>query len=301
MFEPVVTKSISAKRTADLPKLIEILRQVGKEDPSLRIEINEETGESLMSGMGELHLEIIENRIKTEKGLEIEMGPPIIVFREAVAKISDVAEGRSPNKHNSFFLTVEPLEDSIVQAIAEGGLPTGRIKKKDKALDEILIGLGISRDEAQQYRDIFNGNVFLDKTKGEVHIGEVIEMVLDAFEMVMKQGPLAREPCMKMKVSLVDTKLHEDAIHRGPAQIYPAVREAITGAMKQANSSLLEPLQIHVIEAPDKFMSAITKLVGGKRGQLIEVKQEGGTSEIKAKLPVAEMIEIGRASCRERV
>jgi len=81
LFEPVVTKSICAKRTADLPKLIEILRQVGKEDPSLRIEINEETGESLMSGMGELHLEIIENRIKTEKGLEIEMGPQLCLQR----------------------------------------------------------------------------------------------------------------------------------------------------------------------------------------------------------------------------
>ena len=67
----------------------------------------------------------------------------------------------------------------------------------------------------------------LDKTKGEVHIGEVIELVLDAFEEVMKSGPLAREPCHKLKVSLVDLKLHEDAIHRGPAQVYPAVRDAI--------------------------------------------------------------------------
>ena len=72
----------------------------------------------------------------------------------------------------------------------------------------------------------------MDETRGEVHIGEVIEMVMDAFEMVMDKGPLAREPCMKMKVILTDIKLHEDAIHRGPAQVYPAVREAITEAMK---------------------------------------------------------------------
>ena len=64
--------------------------------------------------------------------------------------------------------------------------------------------------------------MFSDDTRGEVHIGEVIEMVLDAFEMVVDQGPLAREPCIKMKISLDDTKLHEDAIHRGPAQVYPA-------------------------------------------------------------------------------
>jgi len=290
LFEPVVTKSIAAKKTADLPKLIEILRQVGKEDPSLRIEINEETGESLMSGMGELHLEIIENRIKSEKGLEIEMGPPIIVFREAVAKVSDVAEGRSPNKHNSFFLTVEPLEDAIVEAIASGNLPRGRIKKKDKALDETLVGLGISREEAQQYRDIFNGNVFLDKTKGEVHIGEVIELVLDSFEEVMKAGPLAREPTLKLKVSLVDLKLHEDAIHRGPAQVYPAIRSGLREAFAKASPTIYEPVQVHQIEVPTSFMGAVTSLVSTKRGNLVDVSQDETGVTIRAEIPVQEMI-----------
>ena len=160
LFEPVVTKSIAPKRTADLPKIIEVLKQVGKEDPSLKIEINEETGESLIKWNGELHLEIIENRIKTERGLDIVMGPPIIVYRESASKSSQPSEGRSPNKHNSFFLTVEPLEEEIVKAISDKMLPSGRIKKKDKALDEILVGLGITREEAQQYRDIFNGCVF---------------------------------------------------------------------------------------------------------------------------------------------
>jgi len=290
LFEPVVTKSITAKRTADLPKLIEVLRQVGKEDPSLRIEINEETGESLISGMGELHLEIIENRVKTEKGLDVQMGPPIIVYRESVGKVSTPAEGRSPNKHNSFFLTVEPLEESVSKAISEGVLPEGRMKKKDKTLDETLVGLGISREEAGQYRDIFQGNIFLDKTKGEVHIGEVIELVLDAFEEVMKAGPLAREPCLKMKVSLVDLKLHEDAIHRGPAQVYPAVRDSIKLAMKEANPVIYEPVQTHQIEAPVDFMGAITSLVTQKRGNLIDVEQDTSGVTIKGELPVGEMI-----------
>ena len=290
IFEPVVTKSITAKKTADLPKLIEILRQVGKEDPSLRIEINEETGESLVSGMGELHLEIIENRIKTEKGLEVEMGPPIIVYRESVGKESTPAEGRSPNKHNSFFITVEPLEDSVSKAISDGLLPEGRVKKKDKSLDETLVGLGISREEAQQYRNIFQGNIFLDKTKGEVHIGEVIELVLDAFEEVMKSGPLAREPCLKLKVSLVDLKLHEDAIHRGPAQVYPAVRDAIKGAMSVASPVIYEPVQVHQIEAPLDFMGTITSLVSSKRGVLVDVSQDETGVTIKGELPVSEMI-----------
>ncbi|MCK4553325.1 elongation factor EF-2, partial [Candidatus Pacearchaeota archaeon] len=290
LFEPVVTKSIEAKKAADLPKLVEVLKQVAKEDPSIKIEINEQTGESLMSGMGELHLEIIENRIKSEKGLDVKTSAPIVVYRETVNKESPVIEGRSPNKHNSFFLMVEPLEQNIYEAIKNGELREGRIKKKNKDVSEKLSELGWDGNAVRNIRDIYKGNVLMDETRGEVHIGEVIEMILDAFEMVMDKGPLAREPCMKMKVSLIDIRLHEDAIHRGPAQVYPAVREGITGAFRKANASLLEPLQIHVIEMPDKFLGGITKLVGGKRGQIIEVKQEGTNAQMKAKIPVAEMI-----------
>jgi elongation factor 2 len=292
LFDPVVTKSIEATKAADLPKLVEVLRQVGKEDPSLKIEINDQTGESLISGMGELHLEIIENRIKKEKGLDVKTSPPIIVYRETVAKgFPQASEGRSPNKHNSFFIKMEPLEDEIYNAIQKGDIPEGRIKKqKTKELNEIMANYGWSGDQVRTLRDIYHGNMFLDETKGEVNIGEVIEMVLDAFEMVMDAGPLAREPCMKMKVSLVDIKLHEDAIHRGPAQVYPAVREGITNAMKNSSPAILEPLQIHVIDAPDSFMGAVTKLVGGKRGQMLEVSQEGSTATMKVKLPVAEMM-----------
>ena len=290
LFEPVVTKSIEPKKAADLPKLVEILKQVSKEDPSIKIEINEQTGESLMSGMGELHLEIIENRIKSEKNLDVQTSAPIIVYRETVGKESPSVEGRSPNKHNSFYMIVEPLEDNIYDAIKSGELSEGRIKKKNQDSSQILMNLGWDGNAIRNVRDIYKGNVFMDETRGEVHIGEVIEMMLDAFEMVIDAGPLAREPCMKMKVSLMDIRLHEDAIHRGPAQVYPAVRESIKGAMEKANSTLLEPLQIHVIEMPDKFLGGITKLVGGKRGQIIEVKQKGTEAQMKARIPVAEMI-----------
>jgi|TARA_Y100000296_G_scaffold63487_1_gene73934 elongation factor 2 len=290
IFEPVITKSIEATKASDLPKLVEVLKQVGKEDPSIKIEINEQTGESLISGMGELHLEIMENRIKTEKGLDVKTSPPIVVYRESVGKESPSVEGRSPNKHNSFFIQIEPLEDNIYEAIKSGELPEIRIKKRNQEVNDKLSELGWSGDEIRNVRNIYNGNMFLDETRGEVHIQEIIEMVLDAFEMVMNQGPLAREPCTKLKVSLVDTKLHEDAIHRGPAQVYPAIRESIVEAMKKANAFILEPLQVHVIEIPDKFLGEITKLIGGKRGQLINVSQEGTNAEVKVKLPVAEML-----------
>ena len=291
LFDPVVTKSIEATKAADLPRLVEVLRQVGKEDPSLKIEINDQTGESLMSGMGELHLEIIENRIKTEKGLEVKTSPPIIVYRETVGKESETMEGRSPNKHNSFFIRIEPLEEDVAKAIQKGDIFEGRIKKKSgKELLETFADLSWENNTVRNLRDVYKGNVFLDATKGEVHMQEVIEMILDAFEMVIDQGPLAREPCSRMKVSLMDIKLHEDAIHRGPAQVYPAVREGITEAMKTAKPSLLEPLQIHLIEMPEEFLGPVTKLVGSKRGQMINVEQDSGTAEMKSKLPVGEMM-----------
>ena len=290
IFEPVVTKSIEATKAADLPKLVEVLKQIGKEDPSIRIEINDQTGESLMSGMGELHLEIIENRIKSEKGLDVKTSAPIVVYRETITKEGPSVEGRSPNKHNSFYMMVEPLEDNVYEAIKEGAVPEGRVKKRSQAVADVFTKLGWIGDDVRNIRDVYKGNVFMDETRGEVHIGEVIEMVLDAFEMVIDQGPLAREPCTKMKVSLMDIRLHEDAIHRGPAQVYPAVREAIRGSMQKANSTLLEPLQIHLIEMPDNFLGTVTKLVGGKRGQMINVTQEGTIAAMEAKIPVAEMI-----------
>ncbi len=291
IFQPVITKSIEVIRTADLPKLIDILRKVSKEDPSIKVSINEETGESLISGMGELHLEIIENRIKTEKGLEVKTSNPIVVYRESVGKSSGEAfEGRSPNKHNSFYIKVEPLDKELDELIERGELPEGRVKKKSEVVTNVLSKIGWGSDEIRNVKDIYKGNMFFDETRGEVHIGEVIEMILDAFEMVMDQGPLAREPCMKMKVTLEDIRLHEDAIHRGPAQVYPAVREAITEAMRSANATMLEPLQIHLIEVPENFMGAATKLVGGKRGQMLDMTQEMGMTQIKAKIPVAEMI-----------
>ncbi|MFC1800913.1 elongation factor EF-2 [Nanoarchaeota archaeon] len=290
LFDPVVTKSIEANKPSDLPKLIEVLRQVSKEDPTIVIEINEETGEHLMHGMGELHLEVIENRIKSEKGVDVKTSPPIVVFRETISKLSPEVEGKSPNKHNKFYIKVEPLDPEVSNAIKEGKLPIGRFKKKDLGVVESLRELGWDAKTAAKVKEIFNGNMLVDMTRGIVHIGEIMEMVMDIFEDVMKAGPLAKEPCINLKVSLMDCKLHEDTIHRGPAQVYPALRSAIRGAIMHAGPVLYEPLQILRIEAPTEYMGEISKLISAKRGQLLEMDQEGPLTVIKAKMPVNELM-----------
>ncbi len=290
IFEPVMTKAIEAKRPSDLPKLVEVLIQVSKEDPSIKVEINQETGEHLISGMGELHLEIIENRIKSEKGVEIQSSPPIVVYREAIMKKTPEAyEGKSPNKHNKFYFTVEPLSDELKAGIKSGELPEGRPKKNVQELWKKLEEYGMDNKDSRKVRDIYKGNILIDGTRGIVHIGEVIEMVCDMFEDVMIKGPLAKEPCIGVKVVLDDVKLHEDAIHRGPAQTYPAVRDGIRGAMMNSNPLMYEPVQVLQFEAPVDFMGEISKLISSKRGQLLDMQQEGTQIVVKGKLPVGEM------------
>ncbi len=290
LFDPVITKAIEAKRPSDLPKLIEVLIQVSKEDPSIKIELNQETGEHLISGMGELHLEIIENRILKEKGVEIITSPPVVVYRETVTrKNAEPAEGKSPNKHNRLYFVVEPLPPGVMQAMKEKKIQSGRVKKKDDSLWATLEEAGMPLKETRNVRNVFNNSLFMDDTKGEVHIGEIIELVNDMFEDVMMKGPLAKEPCFGVMVRLVDLKLHEDAIHRGPAQMYPTVREGIRGAMRMATPMLFEPVQTLRFEAPAEYMGEISKLITNKRGQLLDMIQETGSVTVIGKLPVGEM------------
>ncbi|MBI2575908.1 elongation factor EF-2 [Candidatus Woesearchaeota archaeon] len=290
IFEPVITKAIKPKISNELPKLIEVLRKVGREDPSIVIEINEETGENLLSGMGELHLEIIENRIITEKGVEVLTSQPVVVFRESITKKSQEVEGKTPNKHNKFYFTVEPLSPEVQKAIKEGMVPEGRIKKKNTDIRDALVAAGMESKEAEKVKDIYKGNMFLDLTRGQVYAMEVMEMILDMFEEVMRKGPLAREPSFNIRVSLNDMSLHEDAIHRGPAQVYPAIREGIRGAMLNGGPIMFEPMQIMLIEAPNDYTGKLTALVSSIRGQLIDLIQEGNYVNIKAKLPVMNML-----------
>jgi elongation factor 2 len=285
--EPVVTEAIEPENARDLPKLIEVMKQVAKEDPTLKATIDEETGEYLLSGMGELHLEVVAHRIRHDRGVPIRTSEPIVVYREGVTKPSPQVEGKSPNKHNRFYVTVEPLEEGIYKAVKEGEIDEGRVRGKE--VGQQLRELGMAKDEAKNVEDIYEGNMYLNMTRGVVHIGEVRELVLEAFHNVIDKGVLANEPTIKMKVKLHDTKLHEDAIHRGPAQVIPAVRSALYAAMILANASLYEPIQKVFVTVPEAYMGAVTRLLQQKRGQILDIQQNDELTTVIAKTPVAEM------------
>ncbi|MFH1443063.1 MAG: elongation factor EF-2 [Candidatus Micrarchaeota archaeon] len=283
---PVVTKSIEAKNPRDLVKLVEVMKKLGKEDPTMKLEINQDTGEHLISGMGELHLEIIEYKIKNENGVDIVTSPPIVVYQESVFGESPELEGKSPNKHNKFKIEVKPVEKSVIDAINDGTIDE---HKKVKELIELLIKAGLPRDEAKSVMCIHNGNFFLDMTKGVQYLTDIKETIITAFEEAMNQGPLAKEKCIGVKVILTDAAIHVDPAHRGPAQLFPAIKRPIYAGMLMAKATLLEPKQKLVVNSPSEYLGNITTKVQGRRAIIENIEQEGEVVTVTAKIPVAEM------------
>jgi elongation factor 2 len=283
---PVITKSIEAKDPRDLVKLIEVLRKLSKEDPTLKVEINQQTGEHLISGMGELHLEIIEYKITHERGVQIVTSPPIVLYKETISARGPELEGKSPNKHNKFKLYVEPLEESVVKAFDEGAIND---KAKGKELVEQLIKAGLAREEAKGVMAIEEDNLFIDSTKGVQYLLDIKELLIQGFREAVRQGPQAREEVTKAKVVLTDATIHVDPAHRGPAQILPALKRPTYAGMLMAKPLLLEPKQKLVVLVPGEYLSNVITLVNGRRGQVIEITQEAEATNIIGKVPVAEM------------
>ncbi len=289
--EPVVTKSIEAKDSKDLAKLIVALRELSKEDPTLKVEINQDTGEHLISGMGDLHLEIIEYKIREERGIPIDTSPPIVVYREKIQGGAGPVEGKSPNKHNKIKFTVEPLEESVVKAIQNGDVSEG--KPKGKQMLQPLVDAGLPRDEAKSVMHIYNQSVLINATRGVQYLDEVAELVLQGFEESLNKGPLSGERVYGVKIKIVDASLHEDNVHRGPAQMLPTVRRPIYACMMTAGMTILEPKQKVTVLVPQDFSGNVITMIQGKRGQLIDMQQEGESATVVVKLPVAEMFGFG--------
>jgi elongation factor 2 len=285
--EPVITKSVEAAHMDDLPKLIETLRQVSKEDPTIQVDINEDTGEHLISGQGELHLEVITQRIERNQGIPVNTGEPIVVFRESPQGGTDVVEGISPNRHNRFYISVEPLSEELIETIKRG---EATMDMPEQERREALQDAGMDKDTSQNVEHIFNSNVFVDDTKGIQHLNETMELVIEGLEEALDEGPLAAEPVQGSLIRLHDARLHEDAIHRGPAQVIPAVRNAVHNALIDARIALLEPMQDVRIDVPDEHMGAASGEIQGRRGRVDDMYDEGGMMVIEGIAPVEEMI-----------
>ncbi len=286
--KPVVTKAVEAKDSRDTTKLIEALRVLSKQDPTIKVEINQETGEHLISGMGELHLEIIETKLRDEFMIPITTSEPIVVYHETINAKAGPIEGKTPNRHSRFYIEVEPLPDSVRTALDEGKIRDG--PPKGQTAIQAMIDAGLDRPTARGVVYVYNNCMLVDATHGVQYLNEVMELLIDGFQEAVKDGPLAREKCSGVMVKIVDAKIHEDPVHRGPAQIIPAIRNAIYAGMLTAGVSLVEPKQIFTINVPQEYMSDVITMLQSRRGQVLNIAQDREQMSINAKMPVSEVI-----------
>ena len=286
--EPVITIAIEPKHPRDLPRLIDVMGRLAIEDPNLVTSINKETGEYLLSGMGELHLEIAVKFLKEYAGggFEIITSKPLVVYRESTMSQGVVAMAKSPNKHSKFWIQVEPLEENIIQMIEKGDLAEEMGRKK---MGTVLKEAGWPTKQARNIWSLEeHRNILVDMTKGVQYLREVRDMVMAGFRWACESGPLSEEPMRGLKVTLTDASLHEDPVHRGPAQIMPAIRRGILGSFLSSNPIILEPVYKIGVSVSTQWVGEVSGLITRKRGRVISSEQKGPLTVITGYIPVAE-------------
>ncbi|HET7285633.1 MAG TPA: elongation factor EF-2 [Nitrososphaeraceae archaeon] len=287
--EPVVTIAVEPKHPKDLPKLVEALRRITVEDPNLIVKINEETGETLMAGMGVLHLEIATSLLQ-EAGLNITTSQPLINYRETIRTKAGPVMSKSPNRHNKIFMRVELLDEGIIEMIKTGHIKEDMDKKE---MARILREKGWNADEAKNVAAIdVGGNILIDETKGVQFIQESMDSIRSGFDDVVHSGPIAHESVRGLKFILHHFVPHEDPAHRGLAQLMPAARRSMLGSMLVANSVLLEPILGIEIKCPQEQIGTVAGVLSSKRGKLLNVEQKGLISIIQGEIPASETFDL---------
>ena len=283
--EPVMTVAIEPKHPRDLPKLVDFMNKLSIEDPTLVTKIDKESGEYLISGMGQLHLEIATTWIM-KTGLEVSTGKPIVIYRESIRGSAGPFEGKSPNKHNRVYFTVEPLDEEIIDLMRKGILHEYTDRKK---VAQILREHGWKTNEARGVWEIEpHFNILMNVTRGAQYLNEVRDHIRSGFTWSIEEGPLTHETMRGVKVKLVDVDLHEDPIHRGAAQIIPATRRTFFSGFLSANPCLLEPIQKITVKCPVEQVGQITRIIASKRGSVLSVEQKEYVTIVAGELPASE-------------
>ncbi|CAO2195004.1 unnamed protein product [Urochloa humidicola] len=287
----VVRKSVACRNAADLPKLVKGLERLAKSDPLVECYI-EETGEHVVAGAGELHLEVCLDDLKKMIGTDILVGAPVVPYRETIIDISSrVVMTKSPNKHNRLYMEARPLEEELVQAIENGRVgPRDDVPSRAKLLREEFGWDAADAKKVWCFGPATTGpNLLINTCKGVYYTGEIRDSVVAAFQAASKGGVLAEEPLRGIRFHLCDAVLHSDCIHRGSGQIIPTARRAIHGAQLAASPRLMEPVYVVVIHLPQSAASDVYKLLATKRSSVIEEEDLAvGTKVVKAHLPVSE-------------
>ncbi len=248
--EPVISQAVEPKTKADQEKMGLALNRLSQEDPSFRVRTDEESGQTIISGMGELHLEIIVDRMKREFGVEASVGKPQVAYRETIKKACDKVEGKfikqsgGRGQYGHVVLKVEPQAPGkgfeFVDAIKGGSVPREYIPAVEKGLIDTL-----------------------------------------------PAGVLAGFPVVDVKVTLLDGSYHEVDSNENAFKM--AASFAFKEGMRRASPTLLEPMMAVEVETPEDFMGNVMGDLSSRRGMVQGMDDVAGVKVIKAEVPLAEM------------
>ena len=260
--EPVVSLRIEPKTKADQEKMGIALHKLSDEDPTFRITSDEETGETIISGMGELHLEILVDRMKREFNVSADVGKPQVAYRETILGSSE-AEGKY-----------------IKQTGGRGQY--GHVKIKMRKMGPI-------DPEKKQPKNITREDhfEFINNIKGGVVPQEYIPAVEKGVREAMARGFLAGFPMVDISIELYDGSYHD--VDSSEIAFKIAASMAFQEAAGKAKAALLEPIMKVEVVVPEQFMGDITGNLSGKRGQIEGMEERGMNKAIHAKVPLSEM------------
>ncbi|RHY31796.1 hypothetical protein DYB32_003150 [Aphanomyces invadans] len=292
---PVVRVAVEPKSAADLPKLVEGMKRLAKSDPMVLC-YTEESGEHIIAGAGELHLEICLKDLQEDfMGCAVKISEPVVTYRETVTADSSMQVlSKSPNKHNRLYCSSSALSDELVAEIEEG-------KEEVNVRYDVKLRARYLADnhgwDVTDARKIWGygpdgegPNIFVDQTKGVSYLGEIRESVMGGFNWATKTGVLCDEVVRGLRVNLLDVVLHADAIHRGMGQIMPTARRVVFAAQLVSSPALMEPIFLVDIQCPQDAMGGVYGVLTVRRGHVFSEEQRVGTPmmQMKAYLPVNE-------------
>ncbi|MFS8907393.1 elongation factor G [Synechococcus sp. OH2] len=248
--EPVISVAVEPKTKADIDKLSKALQALAKEDPTFRVSVDPETNQTIISGMGELHLEILVDRMLREFNVEANVGNPQVAYRETIRKPVSRVEGKfirqtgGRGQYGHVVIDLEPAEPGT-------------------------------------------GFEFVSKIVGGVIPKEYIPPAEQGIREACESGVLAGYPLIDIRVTLVDGSYHE--VDSSEMAFKIAGSMALKEAARRANPVLLEPMMKVEVEVPEAFVGDVIGDINARRGQMEGMSTEGGISKVNAKVPLAEM------------
>lgn len=290
---PVVRVAVEPKDPQHLPKLVEGLKRLAKSDPMV-LTLTEESGEHIVAGAGELHLEIcLKDLEEDHAGIPLKKSDPVVSYRETVSeKSSMTCLSKSPNKHNRLFMTAINMPDGLPEDIDNNEIqPRQEFKARARYLGEKYdYDVGEARKIWAFGPEGTGPNLLMDVSKGVQYLNEIKDSVVAGFQWATKEGVMCDENMRGVRFNIHDVTLHADAIHRGGGQIIPTARRCLYACVLTAEPRLLEPVYLVEIQCPQDATGGIYSCLNKRRGHIFEENQVTGTPMVfvKAYLPVNE-------------